>query len=412
MGGLLKGQREDTVKAILCLCVLFTATILFPRPIPADMGQVHVEDVAVSETSQKAIILHNGTEEILILGTDLKAESPVGILRFIPFPSEPQVRLAPADTFEKVTALLQQNALKFLQASKGGPPEQNAVELRLHKKLGAHDLTVIKVNDPLQFRAWANDYFKQKGLPTPATYATAEAIVEDYVKRGIPYFVFDFVDLGRETHSVDPVLYRFAGKDVYYPLKTSNTFGGQGSIDLILFTPGTLCEPSLGAYDTCLGFTHYGDHWQASTSAAVSPEELSTILPDPQAFFGDRQVFMQAVSYRGDYSFDRDILADSGKAIPHAIGHAEEQPGSPWILPMADVLAKTAAKEFADPSATERCKLRTDPGPCKGLFEKFYYDAEKNRCAVFFYGGCQGVVPFDTLEECEDLCLNSGTEEE
>ena len=31
-----------------------------------------------------------------------------------------------------------------------------------------------------------------------------------------------------EPRFIEPVAYRFKSKELYYPLKTSNTFGGQG----------------------------------------------------------------------------------------------------------------------------------------------------------------------------------------
>ena len=50
----------------------------------ADMGRIYVsnEAVKVSEDAQKAIILHTLEEEVLILGTDLKADKKTGIMRF------------------------------------------------------------------------------------------------------------------------------------------------------------------------------------------------------------------------------------------------------------------------------------------------------------------------------------------
>ena len=61
----------------------------------ADKGPIlwH-EGVEVSQESQKAIILHNAVEEVLILGTEMKANKKIEILEFIPFPSEPTVSLA------------------------------------------------------------------------------------------------------------------------------------------------------------------------------------------------------------------------------------------------------------------------------------------------------------------------------
>ena len=166
----------------------------------ADMGRVYVSNdpVTVSEDSQKAIILHNLSEEVLVLGTDLKASKKTGIIRFIPFPSEPAVSLAPAGSFEKAAAMIKKYGLKYQHYfyTKGGPsaPKTEGVELRLNKKLGAHDMTVIKVNDVSTFRQWVNKYFKSKGLPAKEKYPEEEAVVDDYVKRGLVYFVLDYVE--------------------------------------------------------------------------------------------------------------------------------------------------------------------------------------------------------------------------
>lgn len=53
---------------------------------------------------------------------------------------------------------------------------------------------------------------------------------------------------------------------------------------------------------------------------------------------------------------------------------------------------------------TGNCALTPDPGPCEALIPKYYFDAEKGKCREFMWGGCEGVVPFNTLEECE-ACL-------
>lgn len=50
------------------------------------------------------------------------------------------------------------------------------------------------------------------------------------------------------------------------------------------------------------------------------------------------------------------------------------------------------------------CGLQPEAGPCKALFEKYYYNAKEKKCAMFFWGGCAGVVPFETLEDCKKAC--------
>ena len=56
------------------------------------------------------------------------------------------------------------------------------------------------------------------------------------------------------------------------------------------------------------------------------------------------------------------------------------------------------------PKLAEACLLKPESGPCKGAFNYYYYDKTKKKCATFIYGGCQGVVPFKTLEECQEGC--------
>jgi hypothetical protein len=56
------------------------------------------------------------------------------------------------------------------------------------------------------------------------------------------------------------------------------------------------------------------------------------------------------------------------------------------------------------------CVLKPERGPCKGMFERYYFDAGANECKPFVYGGCDGVVPFETKEECTTLCIDRKTE--
>ena len=52
-----------------------------------------------------------------------------------------------------------------------------------------------------------------------------------------------------------------------------------------------------------------------------------------------------------------------------------------------------------------RCELVPDPGPCEAAFPKYYYDSETGKCEEFLWGGCDGVVPFHTMEDCR-TCLS------
>ena len=45
--------------------------------------------------------------------------------------------------------------------------------------------------------------------------------------------------------------------------------------------------------------------------------------------------------------------------------------------------------------------LEPDPGPCEAAIPRYYYDNEAQMCREFFWGGCGGVIPFETMEECQ-----------
>ena len=52
----------------------------------------------------------------------------------------------------------------------------------------------------------------------------------------------------------------------------------------------------------------------------------------------------------------------------------------------------------------EECLLEPDPGPCFGYMPMYYFNQDTQSCEMFIYGGCMGLIPFESLEECQDLC--------
>jgi len=54
------------------------------------------------------------------------------------------------------------------------------------------------------------------------------------------------------------------------------------------------------------------------------------------------------------------------------------------------------------------CSLIPDVGPCKARIPKYYFDKTDQKCKEFFWGGCNGVVPFETLTECNKKCPCQG----
>uniref|UniRef100_A0A8D0KLT4 Tissue factor pathway inhibitor n=1 Tax=Salvator merianae TaxID=96440 RepID=A0A8D0KLT4_SALMN len=51
------------------------------------------------------------------------------------------------------------------------------------------------------------------------------------------------------------------------------------------------------------------------------------------------------------------------------------------------------------------CLLENDPGICRGLLVRYFYNTESQICEKFQYGGCLGNANnFLTLKECQDTC--------
>jgi hypothetical protein len=50
------------------------------------------------------------------------------------------------------------------------------------------------------------------------------------------------------------------------------------------------------------------------------------------------------------------------------------------------------------------CLAKPDPGPCRGSKPAYYYDYASDSCRQFLWGGCEGRVPFETLEACRNRC--------
>lgn len=71
---------------------------------------------------------------------------------------------------------------------------------------------------------------------------------------------------------------------------------------------------------------------------------------------------------------------------------------------------KNDFKPQAKEPLPEKCRLKPDGGHCKALLWKYYFDPETNECKEFVHGGCEGTVPFETKEECEQECLDRQAE--
>ena len=63
------------------------------------------------------------------------------------------------------------------------------------------------------------------------------------------------------------------------------------------------------------------------------------------------------------------------------------------------------------PEGAGRCYLPKVAGPCKGMYEKWYFDQQWRKCMPFRYGGCLGNGNrYDSEVACQESCLHAETE--
>lgn len=307
-------------KALCIINLVFSMLIFFPALSHADRGHWWPMGANLSEDSQKAIIFHNKKEEVLILGTELKADKDIGVLEFIPFPSEPLVSLAKGDPFKEMNKLLKLKKIEFEGPISKGGSRSEPVEIRLSQKIGLHDVTVIKINDINGFNKWVIDFLDKKGIKKIDLKALKNFsdVAEDYIKREIQYFVFDYVKVKKTPKFIEPLIYRFKWDKLYYPLKTSNIIGGTGSVELVLILPGTLGINEDERVKIWEVFTNT-ERPDMSTSSKVYLKELKPIYDKVDELFTDKsKIYLQMLRYRGKYEFKDDLNLDISNIAPYA----------------------------------------------------------------------------------------------
>ena len=183
---------------------------------------------------------------------------------------------------------------------------------------------MIKINDISAFTQWVRGFFSKKGIKVTNDLSSFYKNAEDYVNRGINYFVFDYVSLKREKRLIEPLIYRFKTDKIYYPLKTSNVVGGEGIVDLIFISPGSFT----GGKFKNPRFSHfYSSYFELSDSPRIGfdisnskrvyPEEIKTIYPEANEFFSKtKKLYIQAMRYIGSYNFKDDFFFDISKLDP------------------------------------------------------------------------------------------------
>jgi len=282
---------------IFIIANLLSIFLNLPQTCYADRGgwYINTEPVTLKESGQKAIIGWDGETQVLCLATDVSASKNTIVIEFLPLPSEPKVTLGNRESFDTVQRVLARRHVMFIKERgslhgrgfKGGFGGEPFI-ITFHERLGAHDVTVIKVNKPDEFANWIEEKAKALAGTNISVPDSLRKLIAKYLNEyRCPYFVFDVIEVGPDPKSVEPIIYEFESGLLFYPLEISSTFHGQTSIDLIVFSEDWINPDPLLKLD-----------FQASTTSYVDANDMQEVLPRLRELLGERAM-VQAFRYSG-----------------------------------------------------------------------------------------------------------------
>jgi hypothetical protein len=270
---------------------------------PEGTAQVEFDPlkIVVYEPGQRGIILWNGQEQILLLSTDIKTSRPISILEVIPLPAEPTVKLGDFETFQKMQALLISKKM-WTVAAGGGVPDVEApaaARITFHQQMGAHEVTVVHVEDATQFTKWVEGFLAKKQAVNPKIDPEFLNVIQRYVNRGFHWFVFDSINTRDQVQSRQPVEYRFKSDSVYYPLEISTRETGKTEVDLLVLTPKALEQVP----EMQVALSRDG-------GMTVAAGELADVSADWARFMGGGDYAMERIRIKGNIQkMTKDFIA-------------------------------------------------------------------------------------------------------
>ena len=286
-------MRQNTIKPMVSgiVALLFLAPLL-QGPASADRGGIPFGAVRYHEDAQNAIAAWNGKEEVLILSTDIRAEQSGKLLEMLPLPTIPS-KITQGDSQQFKTFLSLFNAklkpltTKSTLRTAGDLPGGNSssVQILFQQSVGAHNLTVAKVNDCDHYAEWVRGFAVQNGVVNYSIGTEMNQSVKEHLDRGISIFVFDIVEVGPDLRSQDPLVYRFNTSRFYYPMaitaaSSGNNGGTYPEVNLFMLVDGRIPESEANFFAMRQG-RGFKERIQFSQS------ELGKVSPDIGSLFKD-----------------------------------------------------------------------------------------------------------------------------
>ena len=281
-----------------CIIIILVYLALSSSLVSANRGMMVLSprDVSLQESGQNAIVAWNGNEEVIILSTDTKSSESASVLQVIPLPSNPtKVEEGSFESFKKLTEIINKKAkaIREQAGTKGGfgaARSAPGIEITFHNRIGAHDVTIVKVNDLDYFINWVEKFTANKGFEQLKISSEFNNTVSNYLNRDIRFFVFDNIETGKDIQSIKPLIYRFNSGFLYYPLEitaTSDAGWSSSQVNVFLIAKGVVDETKIRSIHLTPG-TGFDDNIE------LSRQELKDVSPELEDLFGSDPLVMNA----------------------------------------------------------------------------------------------------------------------
>ena len=300
------GAKLKATVAVILFIMLLSFLLATLVPANADRGGFGLSAEHVSETGQMAIAAWNGTREMLLLSTDVSSSEESEVVEIMPLPSNPSISKGETDSFLKVKSLV--NTFFLLGAPRSmsrvhygamdsGSTDTPQIEITFQEIIGAHYLTVVKVEQPEGLTQWLGSFLEDKGYSKPLPSGLG-SLLENYTKVGIKFFAVDMITTNSTVKTVEPLTYEFNTTTLYYPLQISSLFSGNTEISLF-----TLTNNALGTDST---LTHT---FSKRAQFQISQETLGEISPSMKSIFSGAPYLCYFYFSGSLNSFNDDLMA-------------------------------------------------------------------------------------------------------
>lgn len=291
-------------KALFILSLLF-GFLISCHQVWADRGGFSPVGERVSESGQKAVIAWNGTDEILMLSTDVNSSQKSEVVELMPLPSNPTITRGEEQSFLKVQELVNTYLAvtsewtwiyhKSLGGAHAQPPR---ITITFQEAIGVHYLTVVKAEEASELIQWLENFLETKGY-TKELPSNLEELFSYYIQNKMNFFVIDMIETNSTVKTVDPLVYEFRSSKLYYPLRISSLFSGDTDISLFTITSNELNDDSI-----------MGEGFVKKAQFQIKQEALAEINTNMTKLFSSNP-YICYFEFRGALEdFDGDVLAD------------------------------------------------------------------------------------------------------